>query len=707
MNKLHEFEPFWNSWYIDSLIGEGSFGSVYKIVREEFGQKYYAALKVISIPRTENEIKQVYFEGMDEEDASDYFREVVKDIYEEIALMSQLKGKTNIVNYEDHLIIERKDTVGYHIFIRMELLQSLNEFAINRNLSNEEIVRMGKDICKALILCEKNDIVHRDIKLDNIFVSSDGDYKLGDFGIAKQIHSAELGLSIKGSYEFMAPEVYLGKDYDYRADIYSLGIVLYSFLNGRKIPFLPADSSTIRHSQRQEALLRRFKGEDMPMPAFASDTLGKVILKAIAFNPKIRYETAEEFYEALNSLEALDLIIEGNTGTNKNYKKIDGMSYTEADEAELSSLMNRISLISEEDIGPTVSLSGSELEEDYEEDIKVINLRNKLDISEEDPKRDILKEKQKDQGKSNKIKKQRRPKLKNKKKINKILQFDNQTGEKANKHIEKVNQHIDKKDMKHIDKEMGAQDIDFNLTKNEQNSFQIKRSYIIAFIGIITAAAIFIFFNIFSSIHYINKENKDESFDKVSLNEPIKPYEINMSDKGLTNIVNSEDLNKVTILDISNNKIKDIEPLGNSLYLVSLKIQGNNISDIHPVGNMTELSYLDGSDNHIQEVEALSELKKLTTLKLGNNEIYDIEILSKLVNMKTLHLNNNYIDDITVLSELKKLKYLDLSNNEIDDYTPLYELKELDVLILKNTSISKKELGALQKKLPDCTIKSK
>lgn len=706
MNKLHEFEPFWNSWYIDSLIGEGSFGSVYKIVREEFGQKYYAALKVISIPRTENEIKQVYFEGMDEDSASDYFREVVKDIYEEIALMSQLKGKTNIVNYEDHLIIERKDTVGYHIFIRMELLQSLNEFAINRNLSNEEIVRMGKDICKALILCEKNDIVHRDIKLDNIFVSSDGDYKLGDFGIAKQIHSAELGLSIKGSYEFMAPEVYLGKDYDHRVDIYSLGIVLYSFLNGRKIPFLPADSSTIRHSQRQEALLRRFKGEDMPMPAFASDTLGKVILKAIAFNPKIRYETAEEFYEALNSLEALDLIIEGNTGTNKNYKKIEGMSYTETDEAELSSLMNRISLISEEDIGPTLSLSGSELEEDYEEDIKVVNLRNKLDISEEDPKRDILKEKRKDQGKSNKIKKQKRPKLKNKKKINKI-QSDNQTGEKANKHIEKVNKHIDKKDMKHIDKEMGTQDIDSDLTKNEQNSFQIKRSYIIAFIGVIGAAAIFIFFNIFSSIHYINKEKKDGSFDKVSLNEPIKPYEINMSDKGLTNIVNSEDLNKVTILDISNNKIKDIEPLGNSLYLVSLKIQGNNISDIHPVGNMTELSYLDGSDNHIQEVEALSGLKKLTTLKLGNNEIYDIEILSKLVNMKTLHLNNNYIDDITPLSELEKLKYLDLSNNEIDDYTPLYELKELDVLILKNTSISKKELGALQKKLPDCTIKSK
>ena len=73
--SLHKLEPFWNSWYIDGVIGEGSYGSVYRIVREEFGQKYFSALKIISTPKNQNELKQVMMEGMTEAEAKEYFKE--------------------------------------------------------------------------------------------------------------------------------------------------------------------------------------------------------------------------------------------------------------------------------------------------------------------------------------------------------------------------------------------------------------------------------------------------------------------------------------------------------------------------------------------------------------------------------------------------------------------------------------------------------
>ena len=63
---------YFNNWHIAELIGSGAFGSVYKIVREDFGEKYYAAMKLIDIPQSEDEIRALSAEGMSQSDISDY-----------------------------------------------------------------------------------------------------------------------------------------------------------------------------------------------------------------------------------------------------------------------------------------------------------------------------------------------------------------------------------------------------------------------------------------------------------------------------------------------------------------------------------------------------------------------------------------------------------------------------------------------------------
>ena len=291
-----------DNWTIKRLIGEGSYGKVYEIERENFGI-YRAALKVITVPQSEAELKNAYEEGMDEKSVHNYFYSVVEDIVREFILMSKLKGTTNVVSYEDHEVIPHKDGVGWDILIRMELLTPLLTYAYEHPFSRRDIIRLGVDICRALELCQKYNIIHRDIKPENIFVSDAGDFKLGDFGIARTVEKTMSGLSKKGTYSYMAPEVYRGGAYGFDVDLYSLGIVMYRLLNNNRIPFLPPAPAPITYSEREAALAKRMGGETPPAPLNGLGRLGEIVLKACAFDPKERHASPMQMRQELEAIQ--------------------------------------------------------------------------------------------------------------------------------------------------------------------------------------------------------------------------------------------------------------------------------------------------------------------------------------------------------------------------------------------------------------------
>ena len=104
-----------------------------------------------------------------------------------------------------NVIMEHEEDIGWDILIRMELLTPLIERTSENPMVQDEIIKLGIDMCKALEFCRKIEIIHRDIKPENIFITSGGDYKLGDFGIAKTVEKTRIGLSRKGTYAYMAP----------------------------------------------------------------------------------------------------------------------------------------------------------------------------------------------------------------------------------------------------------------------------------------------------------------------------------------------------------------------------------------------------------------------------------------------------------------------------------------------------------------------
>lgn len=290
----------WPGWETVRLIGRGSFGAVYEIERDVLGEKEKAALKVISIPQSDSDISEMYSDGYDDESITSTFKEHLKSIVAEYSLMRKLNGSANVVNCDDVRYVQHDDGFGWDIYIKMELLTPLTS-ALPAEISEEQVIKIGKDLCHALVQCKQFGIIHRDIKPQNIFVSPLGDYKLGDFGIAKTVEKTSGGTKI-GTYKYMAPEVYNSQPYGAGADIYSLGLVLYWLLNERRMPFLPLPPEKLRAGLEEQARLRRFNGEPIPAPAHGSKELKRIVLKAVAFDPKERYLSAGDMLSELEML---------------------------------------------------------------------------------------------------------------------------------------------------------------------------------------------------------------------------------------------------------------------------------------------------------------------------------------------------------------------------------------------------------------------
>lgn len=298
-----EILKIWPDWKATKLLGEGSFGKVYEIVRNNFGIEEHCALKVITIPSSPAELQSMRNEGMDDASATAYYKGLVEEFVQEIALMSKLKGNVNIVGYEDYAVIEHEDSIGWDIIIRMELLTALPAYIKDRSFTVNDVIKLAIDVCNALEVCHEQKIIHRDIKPDNIFVSQNGDYKLGDFGVARTIEKTLSGLSKKGTYTYMAPEVYKGEAYGTNVDLYSLGIVMYKLLNNNREPFLPPYPELIKYSDKNDALVKRMNGDIIPPPANCNEFLSRVILKSISFKSWERYQLPSQMKADLQSVK--------------------------------------------------------------------------------------------------------------------------------------------------------------------------------------------------------------------------------------------------------------------------------------------------------------------------------------------------------------------------------------------------------------------
>ena len=295
-------QSVWPEWELMEEIGAGQFGMVYKARKHGFAGDSFSAIKVVKIDRDSDD------SGFSNEQTDSYLASIAQNYAREIKMLEYVKGNSNIASIEDYTICQNSGGKPWYVLIRMELLKPLYDDLDGKEINDQLVIRIGKDLCRALEICAERQIVHRDIKPANVLVNDYGVYKLGDFGVARQI-TGYTSNTTTGTPDYMAPEVFKrslkAADFEraHSADIYSLGMLLYWIANGKVLPFLE-HGRMYTTEDKEKAFRRKMEGEQLPPPVKVSPPLQKVILKACAYDPKDRYRTAEEFREALESVGA-------------------------------------------------------------------------------------------------------------------------------------------------------------------------------------------------------------------------------------------------------------------------------------------------------------------------------------------------------------------------------------------------------------------
>ena len=285
-------------WEVVRKIGEGSFGGVYEIHRTlPGGRVEKCALKKLAVPKDASEIQDLYSQSFSRESITAHYQDQMSELVREYSLTQELNGCKNVVACHDVKYVQHDDGIGWDIYIRMELLRPLKQ-VLGPEYRERVVLRLGMEMCNALLACQEHKIIHRDIKPENILVSEKGEFKLGDFGIAKVSEKTATG-TMTGTMGYMAPEVANRWHYGAQADIYSLGMVLYWMMNQRTLPFLPYPPAIPTAVQRQEAANRRFAGESFPPPVNGSRELKRIVMKACAFSTEKRYQSVRELRREL------------------------------------------------------------------------------------------------------------------------------------------------------------------------------------------------------------------------------------------------------------------------------------------------------------------------------------------------------------------------------------------------------------------------
>ena len=251
-------------------IGQGSIGTVYRIKGE--GKEY--ALKIMSCGSSEEKYQVANKEAQ---------------------VLKHLEGAQHIIKPFD--ISEIEEDGNKTVFILEEYGVSMPEYIKSIDMSVSGAISIIIGIAKAIQECKQYGVLHLDIQPQNIFIDRNGQILLGDFSSALFENELSENNKIRGTWAFMAPEVYRKKECSTQSDLYSLGVLAYWILNRGKIPFVSEDGGNT-------AIYKRLAGAPFPELTFSDNKLqteiNEIIKSLCAFERLERYSSIEEVIEKLS-----------------------------------------------------------------------------------------------------------------------------------------------------------------------------------------------------------------------------------------------------------------------------------------------------------------------------------------------------------------------------------------------------------------------
>jgi serine/threonine protein kinase len=295
----------------NELIGSGSFSNVYKIFNN-LDKQYYAIKKIgiindnynqhlfeirsLALLNHENIIRYhtSWIENSDLNERLDYLFKEQKEVAYLLDKDESLSSNNNLIkSSEDIESINSIDSIynenkfGQFFMIQMELCKcNLKQYLDVNDLSFNDKLNICLQIAKGIEYIHKNGIIHRDLKLQNIFLSFDNKVKIGDFGLATNVYNIDYNKV--GTYGYIAPEVLNGGTHQFESDLYSLGVIFidifYKFKTNMERVLFIKNINVSKLSEHQDT------------------TINKIIISVLDFDYTKRI-SLDEIIKILSSLQ--------------------------------------------------------------------------------------------------------------------------------------------------------------------------------------------------------------------------------------------------------------------------------------------------------------------------------------------------------------------------------------------------------------------
>lgn len=232
-------------------------------------------VKVISIPASQVQLDALLLTGAYENtaDALRYFKTLSDDVVEEVNVLSRLSSLEGFVSYNDCQVVQMENEVGYDVYLLSPYRRTLARQMQKKPMTHLALVNLGLDICAALAVCRQAGYLYVDLKPENIYLTGDKEYRIGDLGFVKLDSLKYASLPDKYRSAYTAPELADAfSSINTTVDIYAAGMVLYQAYNGGLLPKDDGEESSLQS------------------PAYADYEMAEIIMKAIDPNPENRWQ---------------------------------------------------------------------------------------------------------------------------------------------------------------------------------------------------------------------------------------------------------------------------------------------------------------------------------------------------------------------------------------------------------------------------------
>lgn len=232
-------------------------------------------VKIISIPASPVQMEALLLSGAcaNREAALGYFKDLADGVGEEVQILKNLARLEGFLPYEDFQIEPHEDGSGYDVYLLSPYRRSLAKHFEKKPMTHLAAVNLGLDLCASMAVCRRAGFLYVDLKPENIFVSEDNEYRVGDLGFIRRKSLKYASLPDKYRSAYTPPEISDAmSDLHETMDIYAIGLILYQAFNGGELPFDPADPQPVTQP-----------------PLYADYEMAEIIMKACAQDPQERW----------------------------------------------------------------------------------------------------------------------------------------------------------------------------------------------------------------------------------------------------------------------------------------------------------------------------------------------------------------------------------------------------------------------------------